>query len=512
MCIRIILLVASALLLSVPSASAELISLKAQGSDEYTLYVSQANRDAATLDAKRKVLEKYISGVKSQNEANRLLSAKGELFKNIDSYVKGVAEIASEDKNGRIYVTIQASIDRSSLNKFLGDTFKSDSKKAGQKRKKVAFIFVAREVDTVERVKDHQVDQSVDLGREQMNESRESKGKGESSKKVSSRGHDEGERAYRGNDRQSGSMSGNMEISSSFSGRESLMSSEKAGETANSSVLGSVDLKERFLKSDAVDGRTEESAASGQANLAGTRTDSQNIENESMRSGSFDGKQSGNVAGKSEYGRDSREFESKRYDTASDQNSGWSDKESKASESFRESDSRKHAERKSTEILHSEKKNFRVSEYGTVNAQLTELFKEQGMRVSESLDGSEIMGQLANSDSINQIRPGDIRRTVAAAKNEGIDFLLIGTLDVGLERKDSATGNTLREVLLNANVYDLQGKGLEKAAAVGNLNFSGLGGTPDIAKNNALSTAVREAAVKLIAQTREYILESAEEE
>jgi hypothetical protein len=140
------------------------------------------------------------------------------------------------------------------------------------------------------------------------------------------------------------------------------------------------------------------------------------------------------------------------------------------------------------------------------------LFKEQGMRVSESLDGSEIMGELAKADSVNQIRPTAIKRTVAAAKNEGIDFLLIGTLDVGLERKDSATGNTLREVLLNANVYDLQGKGLEKAAAVGNLNFSGLGGTPDIAKNNALSTAVREASVKLIAQTREYILESADDE
>lgn len=510
--IRIILLVPLVLFFLVSPASAELISLKAQGSDEYTMYVSQANRDAATLDAKRKALEKYISGVKSQNEANRLLSAKEKLFKNIDEYVKDVAEIASEKKNGRIYVTIQASVDRTSLNKFLGDTFKSDSKKAGLKRKKVAFIFVAREVDTVERVKDHQVDQTADQGREKVSESRDASGKGESSKKASGRGHEEGERAYSGSDRQAGSMTGNMELSSSHSGRENLMTSENALETASISMNGRRESKEKVSKLDAPDGRTEDSTFSGQANLAGTRTGSQNVENESIRSGSFDGKQSVNVDGKSDYSRDSRELESKQYETTSEQNTSWSDKESKASESFRESDSRKHAEKKSTEILHSEKRSYRVSEYGTVNAQLTELFKEQGMRVRESLDGSEIMGQLARADSINQIRPGDIRKTIAAAKNEGIDFLLIGTLDVGLERQDSATGNILREVLLNANVYDLQGKGLEKAAAVGNLNFSGLGGTPDIAKNNALSTAVREASVKLVAQTREYILESADDE
>jgi len=505
-----ILLTVFTLLLSSLPALAELIPIKAQGSDEYTMYVSQANRDAATIDAKRKALEKYISGVKSQNEANRLLSAKGKLFENIDEYVKNVAEIASEKKNGRIYVTIQASIDRTSLNKFLGDTFKSDSKKAGLKRKKLAFIFVAREVDTVERVKDHQVDQSADLKQEKVNESREASGKGESSEKVSGRGHDSGEREFRGADRQAGSTAGTLEVSSSHSGQESMMASDKSRETANLSLVGSMDSKERSQKTEAADNTSEESSISGKADVAGTRIGSRNVESESMQSGGFDGKKSMNVTGDSEYGRDSKETESKRYNTASEKSSSWSDKESKSSESFRESDSRKHAETKSTEILHSEKTSYRVSEYGTVNAQLTELFKEQGMRVSESLDGSEIMGQLAKADSVNQIRPGDIRKTVTAAKNEGIDFLLIGTLDVGLERKDSATGNILREVLLNASVYDLQGKGLEKAAAVGNLNFSGLGGTPDIAKNNALSTAVREASVKLISQTREYILESAE--
>jgi hypothetical protein len=473
--------------------------VKAQGSSDCGgLFSGQKERNNAMLDAKRRALEKYISGLKSQNEANRLLSMKAQLFGSIDDYVKDATELTSEKKDGRCFVTIQANIDRMMINKVLGDSFKQDSKKAGlKKKKKVAFIFVAREVDTTTNVKAHTQDQSSDSVRARSDQSLDSGAKGESSSREAARGQNESERSSSMNDKRSDIGSGNADLSITQSDVERNTLRQQSKES------GSVSAR--------VEGGQDETAS---MNADATREYAGAAEGDLSRQASLDRKESLKVDSKSDTDRKTKEAESVRYDNSSEKNVAFAAKTRQVQSYRGESDVNKNSEKKVTEIKHSEKKSFRVSEYGTVNAQLTELFMEQGMRVSESLDASEILGQLAQANSVNQIRPGDIKKTVTAAKQEGVDFLLIGTLDVGLERTDSATGNTVREVLINANVYDLNGsgRGLEKAAAVGNLNFSGLGGTPDIAKNNALSTAVKEASVKLIAQTREYILEAAGEE
>jgi hypothetical protein len=539
---RLILLTIPILFLLAAPSFAEQIPVKAQGSAECgMLYVSQSERDAAILDAKRKALDKYISGVKSQNEANRFLAARPKLYENIDEYVKDVAEIASEKKNGRIYITIQAAIDRTTLNKFLGDSFKSDSKKAGLKRKKVAFIFVAREVDTAANVKTHTVDQASDSSRARSDEMRDTSTKGESSTKASNRGREDRNLDYSGNERQTSNRSGAEDISIARSERETSDSQEKSQEEERISMQGDSKIRQSGQMTGNVEykgdgsvrisgnpGETADVQAqyresgkyrvdadvdkSARLNAEANRVRNQQSASETARAGNLESKGSMKVDAKSEGSLELKETKSGRYDTATEESTSWAGKARDTNSSRSESDSTRNSERKSTEIRHSEKYAYRVSEYGTVNAQLTELFKEQGMRVSESLDAAEILGKMAKTDSVNQIRPGDIKKTISTAKEENIDFLLIGTLDVGIERNDPATGNIQREVLLNANVYDLHGKGIEKAAAVGNLHFTGLGGSPDIAKNNALSKAVKEASVKLIAQTREYILEAAEEE
>jgi hypothetical protein len=80
-----------------------------------------------------------------------------------------------------------------------------------------------------------------------------------------------------------------------------------------------------------------------------------------------------------------------------------------------------------------------------------------------------------------------------------IQYLAIGTLDVNSSKIDNVTGNIIVAVSVTSKVLDVQRRG-STVAAVGPLQYVGMGSTLIMAKNNALVLAANEMATTLVAQ------------
>jgi len=436
-----------AVLLSATPAMADTVMVKAQGVSDATF----GAQEKAFEDAKLRALEKYISGLKSQSEADRLISIKPELFENINEYVKEPSILSKEKQAGNLVVTIQAQIDVTSLNNVIRRKFASDSKQLGLKKKRVAFVFVAREVQTVTSVKDHNISESLD----------DSSSTREQNDKTSSKG--------KLKQNSSGSDSSNDESISAVDEE----SSEQSGLVARSTLNGSV--RQKY---------TDES---------GDESESANLD----QSANANGRNHQNLNQRNAQNRNYTGNRAEDYEQNSERNAVTTTKNRDAA----------YKESKNTNIQHAEEVTYRLVENGTISSQLSEIFTEQGMRVADTFEAADLMQQLQKVRSINQLRPSDLKKVIALAQTENVDFLCIGTLDVDREAVDSATGSIQRYVLVNANAYSLAGDGIEKAAAVGNLNYSGVGENPEVAKNNAINNATRVAGSKLVAQLRNYIMD-----
>jgi len=514
---------------------AETVQIKSQGISDAMF----GAHEKAFADAKKKALEKYISGLKSQSEANRLILIKQELIENIDEYVKEPVELASEDRNGKHIITIQAMIDVTNLNNIVEKSFAKDRKKAGVKKKQVAFVFVAREIETVTAVNDHNINESTDNAMASRDESNDNSTKGRSKVNASKQSTQNNEDDTALAD----------EITTSKDGKSRLAQKSKNDTSGNSSSQGSSS-SDKNLRSSNNSNNTETADAQIDENAVANLD--KNTDEDSRGNIKYQGKYRGKIATSNNRQEDAQLNENNDQShrnndeftasDASDTNSSQAVKEDqtnklkqtnnikeKISQDATSNDANdydtkavednknvvrtgntKYAESKNTTIQHAEDRKYRVIENGTISAQLSEIFTEQGLKVSDSFDAGELLLKLQKAKSVNQIRPADLKQAIETAKAEGTDFLCIGTLDVDREMIDKATGNCQRYVLVNANIYDLTKNKLEKAGVVGNLNFSGLGETPEVAKNNALSNAVKEAGVKLVSQIRNHMLEDDE--
>lgn len=518
-------------------ASAETVQIKAQGSSDSMI----GTQEKAFQDAKKRALEKYISGIKSQSEANRLIDIKQQLFNNIDEYVKEPVELANEEKNGKTTVTIQAQIDVTSINNVIQKSFNDDRKKAGVKKKQIAFVFVAREIDTVTTVKDHNINEAVDNSVASNDESRDRSGKGNSKANAASKSSENkdsdtaisddtstareennrlaqkakssasGKTGRQGSASQNISLKGNRKSSSAESGEAKVeedgdITTEDTGAVESgrrdASYRGKLAARGSVFNDsqEDLDIRADMTESSSNNEDFNTSVALDLNTEEAVKQDNKD-KFKQNRSVKTKNAQDLAKSDSSDYETASSENE----------KTVVKAENSRFAESKNTAIQHAEERTYRVIESGTVTAQLSEIFKESGMKVSDSFDAGDLLLKLQKAKSVNQLRPADLKQAIAAAREEGTDYLCIGTLDVDREMIDKATGNIQRYVMVNANTYDLTKQKLEKAAAVGNLNFSGLGETPEVAKNNALSNSAKEAATKLVAQIRKHMLEEDED-
>lgn len=518
-------------------AHAETVQVKAQGTSDAVF----GAHDKAFQDAKMRALEKYISGLKSQSEANRLISMKKKLFENIDEYVKEPTELASEERNGTLVLTIQAQIDVTSLNNTAEKAFSKERKKAGVKKKQIAFVFVAREIATVTTVKDHNINESVDNSASSTDESRDSSATGSSKANATSKSSrnkeddlsvaDETTSANEekstlaqkaksdvaGKSASQGSSSSSANIRASSRQKSTLSGDARLEENAAASVKETED--EEGTQRDAVFSGTyaakgnvsEESQEDAQIKAELDETFSNNEESSASATSNLAAAQTSKTDKHDKFKQNANVKTKQLQDSASSEASDYATSASEKDKNVVKTDNSKYAEAKSTSIQHSEERTYRVIENGTISAQLSEIFTDQGMKVTDSFEAGDLLLKLQKAKSVNQLRPSDLKQAISTAQAEGADYLCIGTLDVDREMVDKATGNIQRYVLVNANTYDLTKQKLEKAAAVGNLNLSGLGESPEVAKNNALNNATKEAATKLISQLRKHMLEQDED-
>lgn len=101
----------------------------------------------------------------------------------------------------------------------------------------------------------------------------------------------------------------------------------------------------------------------------------------------------------------------------------------------------------------------------------------------------------------DDLTPATKNAAIIGLKNlhDPIQYLAIGTLDVDNTTVDSVTGNTMVSVSVTAKVLSVHRRG-STVAAVGPVQYVGMGSTPTMAKNNALILAAKEMATTLVAQ------------
>ncbi|NCT82317.1 MAG: hypothetical protein GXC94_04185 [Comamonadaceae bacterium] len=97
----------------------------------------------------------------------------------------------------------------------------------------------------------------------------------------------------------------------------------------------------------------------------------------------------------------------------------------------------------------------------------------------------------------NDLQPKTLRAIAAGMKDNGVPYVALGTLDVGLAAKDPQTGLMRVDVTVNAKVWDVSKPIPRTKAAVGPVSYSGVGPNEDVARGNALKSAASSAAQEL---------------
>jgi hypothetical protein len=92
-------------------------------------------------------------------------------------------------------------------------------------------------------------------------------------------------------------------------------------------------------------------------------------------------------------------------------------------------------------------------------------------------------------------------KIINAAKECGIQFFAIGTLDAGVNDMDPVSGNQRVFVSVTAQLWDISAKPLpRKIGSVGPVQFSGMGPDQAFASKKALSLAAKETGKQLVDQ------------
>jgi len=154
-----------------------------------------------------------------------------------------------------------------------------------------------------------------------------------------------------------------------------------------------------------------------------------------------------------------------------------------------------------------EKKSDNISYKGYISEDIdnkvTEIFNKADFDVIPSFE-SGVNPKIFVSDFVSkdELSDGTKQAAVSAARAKGINYLAVGTLDVGEQLVDAATGLQKAYVRVNAFIWDLNGKFVKKVCSVGPVQYSGVGEDPRAAKTNALINAGTAAAKDLVDQLR----------
>lgn len=150
---------------------------------------------------------------------------------------------------------------------------------------------------------------------------------------------------------------------------------------------------------------------------------------------------------------------------------------------------------------------YEVSNADDVNAAMTDIFSAAGYEVIEAVYLEDETDGLVSVDNfIEDYRYGDdisgqTRRSAAkGCRDVGIHYFAIGTLDVGAKDIDPVSGMTRVYVSVNGKIMSMKGRFPKTVAAVGPVQYAGMGPNQTVAKRNALRLAAGSAASDLTAK------------
>jgi hypothetical protein len=150
---------------------------------------------------------------------------------------------------------------------------------------------------------------------------------------------------------------------------------------------------------------------------------------------------------------------------------------------------------------------YRLIPSANLNQIFASTFARAGYKVSEAalvepFTGGRFKVSAIEDDykSGNDLKTSTMQSIVAGMRAAQIPIFALGTLDVGLAGPDGATGLVRVAVTVNARVMDVTQAIPETIAAVGPVQYAGVGPTEDEARTSALKLAASNAARELNSQ------------
>jgi len=158
-------------------------------------------------------------------------------------------------------------------------------------------------------------------------------------------------------------------------------------------------------------------------------------------------------------------------------------------------------------LRQADKVNWSVSNASEVDSQMTGVFSDAGYNVVEADQVEGASGGLVNIARIrtayshgNDLPSNVMYDTTQGAQRAGVNYLALGTLDVGMADRDPVSGNMRVFVVVTGKVLDVQGRFARTLSSIGPIQYAGLGPDASVARINALKEAADQTAHQMIDQ------------
>lgn len=150
---------------------------------------------------------------------------------------------------------------------------------------------------------------------------------------------------------------------------------------------------------------------------------------------------------------------------------------------------------------------YQVSRTEGINSVTSGVFSSRGFKVVEAGFLEDETGGLLSVEAFkNDYRNGDdissqtLRNAAKGARNVDVPYIAVGTLDVGMQDKDPASGLDRIHVTVSGKIISVKNRFPETVASVGPVQFAGTGPNSSVARTNALKKAADSAAKELTEQ------------
>jgi hypothetical protein len=158
-------------------------------------------------------------------------------------------------------------------------------------------------------------------------------------------------------------------------------------------------------------------------------------------------------------------------------------------------------------VKRSSEATYRLYPSANLNVVFTGMFARAGFEVIEAGMAEPATGgrfSLAKVEEDyqtgNDLKSATLQSIASGMRTAGVPYVALGTLDISAPGKDPATGLVRVGVTVNAKVYNVSKAIPSTQAAVGPVQYAGVGPDEDSARGNALKLAANSAARELTSQ------------